>query len=64
MRKVEADVYGVDHEELGNYFPMDVVTQGLLDIYQVTGVVMETHSTWVPSFLSLGSNVMKLPSGV
>jgi len=34
MNKIEQQMYSVDHEQLKDYFPMDAVTTGLLDIYQ------------------------------
>ena len=34
MNKVEEQDFNVDHEAIKEYFPLDVVTRGLLDIYQ------------------------------
>lgn len=42
MNLVEEKHYAVDHNKLKEYFPLDIVTKGLLDIYQeLLGLVYE-----------------------
>ena len=39
LNQVEEKDYQVDHEALRQYFPLDAVLDGLVDIYQVTSVL-------------------------
>lgn len=42
--QIEKERYQVDHEAIKQYFPLQKVTQGLLEIYQVWGVGL--HPGW------------------